>query len=412
MSRHRVDDDEAAKIAASGESQRAAAARLGVSKSAVQRALRRIQGPATPPLPEVPDGYGVSKITSSVGPDGELRAQSIQARPFNPDAHEDPSPPGWRDKFRTTLTDAAGNVVLQYRRTEPGQPSREEIMERLAREFEGVPARPAEPISEPARFHSDLLAVYPIGDAHIGMRNPEGFNLARNVELHKDAIDHLVLQGPRTERAIVANLADFFHSDDPSNRTRKSGHILDVDGMWFEILKAGRDLFVYMIQRALAHHREVHVKCLIGNHDDLSAVFLALLVDAHFREEPRVTVDVSGKRVQWFEWGANLLGFTHGNQPKSFKPGLLAQVMSTRQPVAWGRTRHRYWYTGHVHHTRRIEEGGCTIESFRVLAPRDEWHEDEGYTAGRDMTRIVLHRARGEVSRATACAEMFEDVDP
>jgi hypothetical protein len=49
-----------------------------------------------------------------------------------------------------------------------------------------------------------------------------------------------------------------------------------------------------------------------------------------------------------------------------------------------------------------------TIETFRTLAARDSWHAAQGYTAQRDLKRIVYHRSYGEIERATAGIDYLE----
>lgn len=365
--------------------------------SFVLRGRRLIRGPHATPLEAIPEGYAVHRITT--GPAG----QSIQARPApDPDEVGSLIPEGHVEAGRSTMIDGAGNVLAQWVKTREGRDDTA-IWERLIRDFDGhIPT--ADPVDAPTDLLDSILAVYPIGDPHLGLRNREGHDLAEGARLLMAAVSDLVVRGPRARECLIANLGDYFHSDDPNNRTRRGGNPLEVDGDWFEILKIGRDVFVHLIQRALAHHEIVNVKCLIGNHDDLSAVFLTLLIEAHFREEPRVVIDTSAAPFQWFEWGSNLLGFTHGQE---CKPSNLATYMANAKREAWGRTRQRYWYVGHVHHTRKIEDGGVVIEHFRTLSPKDAWHTAHGYMAGRDLTRIVLHREHGEVSRETVSAGML-----
>lgn len=367
-----------------------------VPERQISRGVRgRIRGRADLPLEAVPEGYAVTQITT--GPGG----QSVVSKPHDPSAVGDALPEGHVEAGRSTLLGADGSVVQQWIKTKAAPEAL--TWDRLIREFEGViPARPA--VAGPSDLQDGLLAVYPIGDPHLGLRGADGSGLEDGARLLMDAVSDLVYRGPKTKECLVVNLGDYFHSDDPSNRTRRSGHDLDVDGSWFEILKTGRDVFIHLIQVALEHHEIVNVKCLIGNHDDLSSIFLTLLVDAHFRLEPRVLVDTTGAPFQWFEWGSNLLGFTHGQACKADR---LAGKMASAQREAWGRTLHRYWYVGHVHHSRKIEKDGVMIESFRTLAPRDDYTEAAGYHSGRDLTRIVLHREHGEVSRETVSAGML-----
>lgn len=363
---------------------------------------RAIKGPRDAPItPAIPEGYEAVQITT--GPKG---GQSIKARPAPAeDAHE--PIPHWFDPVRiSALTRGDGGLVQRWDIYEPNERKKASMLDRLREGMDEIPRAAPTPPPGPGPMSDDHFTMYPLGDPHIGVRGYKGEGLREGVQMLVDAMADLVRRGRRTRECMILNLGDFYHSDDPSNRTRRGGYPLDVDGEWFEILKAGRDAFFALIDAALEHHEIVHVRCLIGNHDDLSSLFLTLLVEARYQDEPRVRIDTSGAPFQWFEWGKNLWGFTHGQTAKVSK---LPQKMANEKPEAWGRTTHRYWLCGHVHHTRKVEVGGLLIESFRTLAPRDAHHEAAGYLAGRDLSRIVYRRKGGEVSRETVSAEMIWD---
>ena len=78
------------------------------------------------------------------------------------------------------------------------------------------------------------MVAIPIGDPHIGMyawseEAGEDFDtdIARNDLLN--ASRSLFNASPDADRCLIANLGDFFHSDNQSNRTARSGAALDVD---------------------------------------------------------------------------------------------------------------------------------------------------------------------------------------
>ena len=361
------------------------------------KSCRSIRGPVALPVEAVPEGYQIDRITT--GP----RGQSVRARPAS--EVEPEIPEGFTTARISILRNASGEVVNFWEihtpgAGEPGAP----VWAELARTIkDSTPA--AEPRTRaPGPSAGHLLAMYPLGDPHLGLRGVDGSGLVDGARMLMDAVRDLVQRGPRTDECLIVNLGDYYHSDDPSNRTRRGGFALDVDGDWFEILKVGRDAFLTMIDAALEHHEIVHVKCLIGNHDDLSSLFLTLLIEAHYRHEPRVRVDTGGAAFQWFEWGANLFGFTHGQHAKRQR---LPAKMANEQAQAWGRTTHRFWHVGHVHHDYRAEVDGIPVESHRTLAPKDAYHEAAGYLAGRDLKRITYHRRGGEVSRETVAAHML-----
>lgn len=326
----------------------------------------------------------------------------------------DPAHDGWQPVVPEGFTVTGVSTMTTHPKT--GKPqwvkayreqeSKLQQLERLCARLPDVPAR-VDPAPEPLHeLSSDLLAVYPMGDPHLGLlswapETGESWDLEKGAAIIREAFDALTVERPAAERALVCQLGDFFHSDLSDNRTQRAGHALDVDGRWAKILDVGLDVMVHAIDRALVTHKHVDVVNLIGNHDDHSSVYLSRILAAWYRNEPRVSVDLSPAMHRYRRFGRNLLGMTHGH---SHKHNTLEAIMASDQPEDWGSTEHRLWLVGHVHHTRRVEHRGCVVETFRTLTPRDAWAQGAGYRGGRDMTRIVLHRDHGEISRAAVSA--------
>jgi len=379
-------------------------------KETRERAHRYLQIPVSGPTGEgdlplqaVPEGYHVKQISTQLGDDGEVQKQWLKA----PLEHAtgsltDALPEGHEISGVSTLVSGDGQTTLQWIKTKKSEESREEILARLMQDLpDHIKPRKGKTKAPKGAVSKDLLAVYPLGDPHIGMLSwePEtgdSFDLNKARKITCDAINDLVTRGPRTEKALVVNLGDFFHSDNDSNRTARAGNALDVDGRWTKVLQAGLKIMVYLVDQVLIHHKEVYVINEIGNHDDHSAIFLSVALDSYYRNEPRVTVDLSPARRHWYRFGKNLIGVTHGHNQKH---GDLESIMAAEKPKDWGETIHRFWYCGHIHHMVKKEMRGCVIESFRTLAPRDAYAATVGYKAGRDMNRITLHREYGEIGR-------------
>lgn len=260
-------------------------------------------------------------------------------------------------------------------------------------------------VAPPKHADEDLLAVYPLGDPHFGMyawaqEAGDDFDLAEAERLTCSAIDRLVASAPAAHTGLLINLGDFFHADDSRNVTPGHGNTLDVDSRYAKVLQVGLRAVVHCIKAMLAKHQRVVGWMLPGNHDPHASFALALALDAFFSADPRVEIDLSPGMFRYMEFGRVLLGAHHGHTTKAVN---LPAVMACDQAEAWGRTRHRHWYCGHVHHKSRDKEHpGVTVETFRTLAARDAWHTGQGYRAGRDANLIVLHREYGEIQR-TRC---------
>jgi hypothetical protein len=186
------------------------------------------------------------------------------------------------------------------------------------------------------------------------------------------------------------------HSDGYDPVTSRSKNQLDVDGRWPKVLRAAVDLIIYTVDLALKRHAHVLLRILPGNHDEESAIAVALALSLYYSANPRVSVDDDPSRFWWWSWGTTLLGATHGDKAKMKD---LPLIMAARNPEAWGRAKHRHIMTGHIHTQTGIEVSGVTVESFRTPTPPDAWHSQMGYGAGRSLTAITLHKTDGELGR-------------
>lgn len=353
--------------------------------------------------PSVPDGYFIKQISTQVNKAGEIDKQWIKA-PLDQAAGSliEAIPAGHAVAGVSTLVSGDGHLLAQWVKTRKESENQEELLKRLFAELPTVvPARVGSIPTPTTPAQEDLMAVYPLGDPHVGLmawKKEAGadFDLKICEDLMVEAMRDLVLRGPRTKRAMVLNLGDFYHFDTSAQHTTKGDHTLDVDGRSPKVLAVGLRIMHTLIDAALEHHEEVLVDCRIGNHDGHTSLMLSLSLAAYYRNEPRVIIPPTIRHRAYYEFGRVMIGTTHGDKAKGQD---LESLMAAEEPEMWGRTRHRYILCGHIHHSVVKEYRGCKVESFRTLAARDSWHASSGYVSGRDMHRIVYHRTHGEVSR-------------
>lgn len=304
-------------------------------------------------------------------------------------------------KGTSTLYDDVGNTKLQWVKTQLDAQQVEaavrEWIESLTQQAKGMSPL----IAPPKHTNADLLAVYPIGDPHIGMYSwaaETGSDFDADVAERQiqGAVDRLVTSAPPAETGLILELGDLIHADNSKNMTLRSANTLDVDTRWGRVMQIGLRIPIYAVKRALAKHKKVIVRIVKGNHDEHSSFAIALALDAYFHNNLRVKVDLSPAEHWYYRFGKVLIGVTHGDKAKfPAMPG----IMACDRPQDWGATRYRHWYQGHIHHEHKVEYPGCVVEAFRTLAARDAWHAGEGYRAGRDMCLIVHHKEFGEIER-------------
>ena len=310
----------------------------------------------------------------------------------------------------STYYDQLGNVAAQWVSEKPEDIAREKAWEAFAQEL-AKPLPKSKPSKAPAKTNADLLAVYPIGDHHVGMladaeeTGDANYDLKISERLLTTAAERLIETCPPCDQALIATLGDFFHYDSFSAITPTHGHLLDADGRYFKMIRAGVRMLRTVIEQALTRHKKVHLIICTGNHDIASSAFLRIMLGAVYEKNNRVTVDESPARCHYYEFGKNLLGIHHFDR---IKPDKLPSVMAADMREAWGRTLYRLWLGGHVHHESRKEFPGCTVESFAVLASLDAHAAGSGYRSGRSMKALVLHREYGELERHTVTPAMLE----
>lgn len=257
----------------------------------------------------------------------------------------------------------------------------------------------------------ELMQLYPEGDPHWGMRvwGPEtdgtNYDLQIAYEEYITAIDYLVDVAPPAIEAISLNIGDNFHSDNPENQTRRSGHNLNVDGRLAKVFDTVQRARVYKIEKMLEKHQKVIVVEIPGNHDDVMSMAFRKTLSAYYRNEPRVEIADLGNPRQpantfWYHrFGKVLLGATHGDK---VKPVDLPILMATDRPDLWGPTEVRHCFIGHFHHKQvhRVvgkDHVGATVEMLRTIAPGNEFEHGHGYRARREMWARTYHAEHGEL---------------
>jgi hypothetical protein len=303
---------------------------------------------------------------------------------------------------RSTLTDLrTGEPVMEWVKTANDKDAIRAEFQRFIEEAAKPLTGLAPHVPAPAASDSDLIAVYPIGDHHYGMKaDPNETGDAYDCKIATRrltaAIDHLSATAPPAEQALLLNLGDYFHANDSSNRTPASGNLMDVDTRFGQVFDTGAMALIRCVLRLLERHRTVHVWNMRGNHDPDAAQALAVAMAFYFHDEPRVIVDRGTSLYKFLRFGKNLIASHHGH---GAKPGDLPLLMAVDRQKDWAETDHRVWHVGHLHHRAIKEHPGCDVEIHRTLAGTDAWHAGKGYRSKRDMQVIIYHRILGEVQR-------------
>jgi hypothetical protein len=241
------------------------------------------------------------------------------------------TPLGQVVKGTTTLYDSEGGQVLQWVKRD-SEPTLADVAGAMSTAFDGVKPL-AKPAKAPQAARGDLLTLSPIGDLHLGMyawgkESGDNWDLKIAEDIIGRAVDEVVMASPQSGTGIVLFGGDYFHADNKNNQTSRSHNVLDVDGRYDKVIHAGTRLAARIVDRHLLQHERVIVRVLKGNHDEHSSVALAYYLLGHYRNEPRVFIDVDPSLFFYHRFGDVLIGATHGHETKIEK---LPQVMSVRR---------------------------------------------------------------------------------
>ena len=273
------------------------------------------------------------------------------------------------------------------------------VTEIVREAFEGIPACP--PIPSPRDFSEGLLTVYPIFDAHIGMRasaDESGEDMDNDIAERRIAggVGQCVASSPASEMAVVLIGGDALHANDQTAMTPKSKHVLDVASSFADAVDVAIYTFAACIEMAATKHKNVIVSVIQGNHDRDAYLSIMYALRERYRDNPCIEVQRKGGEFFVMEWGRVMLASHHGDKAKAER---LVMHMADEWAEMWGRTRYRFYFTGHMHHSKMQDIGGVQVEQMRAAAPRDAYAASHSYSSRSELQAITYHKDSGEVSR-------------
>ena len=188
------------------------------------------------------------------------------------------------------------------------------------------------------------------------------------VDLHKKA------DGVEIDRFLLPVGNDGLNSEGFSRATTKGtpqqDHMLwrqSFRGYWHLVMKA----IDYLAQFA-----PVDVVVVQGNHDFERMFYVGEVLDAMYHKNKNVNIDNSLDTRKYYEYGTNMIMFTHGDKEKSQELPLL---IATEQPEMWSRCKVREVHCGHKHKEMLNEYMGTKVRFIPSICGNDAWHKTQGY---------------------------------
>lgn len=323
-----------------------------------------------------------------------------------------PVPDGFIAKGVSTYYDKEGKPTGQWVKASADVARQQEMFTAAVNALANTLPR-LDPIIAPEQFNADLLTMYTLTDAHIGMLAWHRENMQADWDLQiAEAVivgcfEQIIKSSPDSEMAILNQLGDLLHYDGLSAVTPTSGHVLDADGRFTKMVEVAVRVLRRIITMLLAKHKNVHVILAEGNHDMASSVWLRTMFKALYENEPRITVDDSALPYYAYEFGDVMLTFHHSHLKKF---GAMREIIPAMFSEIWGRTKKRYCHTGNYHHTKEEEHAGLKVFQHPTLAARDAYASRGAWFSDREVCSITYHKKFGQGMRVYACPEMLDAV--
>jgi len=261
---------------------------------------------------------------------------------------------------------------------------------------------------KPTRTNRELLNLYTLADAHIGMyaeaiESGEDYDLQIAEDTIMCAFSAMIDRTPDADWGVLALLGDWQHFDGLIAQTPKHKHPLDASARYHSVCSLSARLAIALCERMLDKHNQVRVVVLQGNHDEASSAWLQIMLRHVWAKNNRITIPNNAAPYMAMLHGKTMLAWHHGHKRTDDS---LRDVFAgdLRWREMWGQAHYAYIHTGHAHSNYVVERGGALIERHPTLSARDAYASRAGYYSRRQARAITYHRDGGEHSRITVKA--------
>lgn len=343
---------------------------------------------------------GIARTTLQSRHDAAMRRGFIAGTQRLQGAEPASAGEGYKLKGTSTLVGKDGEVKLQWIKTDADQKLIEEARRAAFQAMCDV-LPPLPNIPAPTLMEADLLTLYTLTDAHVGMlawdkESGEDWDLKIAENCLVGTFIQMVNAAPASAVGVINQLGDFLHFDSLQPMTPTNHHILDADSRYQKMVEVAVRILRRVIEYALTKHATVQVFMAEGNHDPAGSVWLRVMFAQLYLNNPRVTVGMSPNPYVAMKWGKNLIGFYHGHLAKLTA---LPQIFAAKFREEWGTCPFVYVHTGHKHHVEEKEHPGMKVIQHPTLAASDAYAARGGWLSKRQATSMTYHKEKGEVAR-------------
>jgi hypothetical protein len=322
-------------------------------------------------------------------------------------------PSGWSSKSKSILHRPNGEVVMVWDKASIDEQGIEELWKTLENHTPVM----AHEIPGPETFNEKLMLEWLLMDHHLGLH---AWGKETGEDYDTDIAKDLIIRaakkiyaGMKVKKTVLVFGGDNTHADNRSNQTEKSRHSLDVDTRYPKTMNALYTAIVTAIDIALGVSETAIVVVVPGNHYYHSAICLAIILAAHYRNNDRVKIDTTPAKHKYIRFGSNYFMYTHGDTGGAKLSGFMMNHIIKQGLQGIERM---YVRKGHLHKRGKVvppgltEEDGVIIETFPTLAAADSFAHEHAYVSTRATVANLWHADYGQRSRMElGVKELMED---
>lgn len=256
----------------------------------------------------------------------------------------------------------------------------------------------------------NLSVVIPIADLHLGLSiDPKSTShgIKWNREIAKksfyESMEYIINASPQAEECVLIDCGDILHQADNKNQTPKSGHHLDVDGSYEDTMLDLFELMINTIYNCLKKFPKVYFHSTPGNHNDTISLILKCILKQHFRNNPRVVIDIDKyNNIYYHSFGKNLIAISHGDE---VKPHNIESFIVSDNLHRISEFKNFVAFLGHYHQEKEMVRGIVQVKYVKNAPPADKWADSlfrsaSGLNPG-NIKAFVFHDTQGIISTLT-----------
>lgn len=235
----------------------------------------------------------------------------------------------------------------------------------------------------------ELTAEINIADLHLGKlcwHGDTGENYDHKItkqiflEIITEICEQLKYIG--VKKVVFVWTDDFFNSDN-EQKTTTGGTPQDTDIRAKKLFNVGCEMLVTAIELML-EIAPVYTFYKRSNHDEETCYHAIKYLEAWFRREPNVVIDIDAFPRKYLLIGKTLVGYAHGDKENDKgtkeKASRLASLMPIEARELWSQARFYEFHAAHLHSEQMIQEiNGVIVRRISSPTAADTYHTKHGY---------------------------------